>query len=755
MIAGPGHRSWLGMCVWTAILSLTQANVDAVGSRIVARSVSGNVTLATEHRINCGGPAFVDTNGGAWASDDYFALPSKAQRDPDSDVVQQYNGSGLSEADSHLLYSRRRFAPRAARSVAYVLPVRRAGQYVVQLHFAEFTARAAEPGGRVLDVVIQGISLGTLDLGATVGLRQVLIESYNAEVIDNQGAVQIELLGVTRAPFISAIEVLGPSTSIPTFTRMEAAVVPVFEPPRDKETINALASLFHLTHVATGTRHRNDVMFSSAAAPDYYMFRVDEARDVANLRAFEERCAEQCTFKKKCRGFFVRVLTSSMYCAGVRTIGGYVATNTLTRCWGRDLMTIPDDSTDSAEQYSTALSRRAIEAASGNISQYGVAFEGRTAENAGGPWLSFSTALMRSEYAFGPIDATMRGCADHCTLVPDCQGFVITADPDGQDHMSCVGLRTLGFRRGIETQLSSISYVELRDIQATTGSIPTAPTMPNAIHDSEADGWSDTAGSEGQSSIPYATLGAAVGVVIVLATLVAVARRRYKRRLLIWQQQKIKDENAPDLDWESEFGESTTASSMREGGASSVSPTLANLIEIMVPAAEVEPRPIMTHRLSSRLTRGQTTTAAGKIIAAAEEEESLLEGTRKSRGASRMQSALFRHTTGNTNRFSFGADSEGPRRSRAASRVKSTGVRVSVAGSVMSSKSSSSHKTPAVTPTPPEAPEPSPPRKRLTMFTFGLTESSTDSPEKIADDRVLFLTRSASAGYEDDRDKEA
>lgn len=752
-------------CVLFGAVSVVFGVGDLTIAQPRAVPLVGNYSLGIEYRINCGGVAFIDTYGRAWSNDDHFKLPTTAQRDAETDV-EYADTDYLDQADAHLLYSRRRFAPRSARSVAYELPVKRSGHYIVLLHFIEFNARAAEPGGRVFDVLIQGTSRNTVDLGAAVGLRRLLTQSYSTTVPESHGAVQLELFGVVRPPVVSAIELFGPSESIPDYdddVSRTVSVAPVFEPPLEIETINALASLYHLSHVGTGSKHGDDVMFSTIGAPDYYVFRIDEVRNMTSLRDFEQRCAERCTYTGGCYGFFVRILTSAMYCAGIQQIDTYVSTNTLTRSWARDLGTPPD--TNGSTVASTALSRRAIEAAAGNTSDYRIAFEGRTAENGGGPWLVFTTSLARSEYSFGPLDGSLRGCADHCTFVVDCVGFVLSGDPDNVNHMSCLGLRTLGLRRGAVTHLSSVSYVQVHNLEeplGATASLP--PTAPNTVHEIEVEietyesQSGKASGSLGVTIASVFSVAIFVGMMVAVRARIVAARACLRRRVHAQAFQKPKDDAVSDCDWDPHFSAKT------EVDSSSMSPIGNVLEDIYVASILHQSHPVMKHRLTSRLSRGQTTetatssrklrfssrlsrgqttrsTARPSTAAAGDHPES----SRLFRAASTLQDVLYQRLTGR-------AVLEESAVSDWTSSVKGLEHQVYVAGGAISDHLTSHGHTGTVV-----EPRLEPSHNRP-IFQFGDSsredESSSDAPPKR---RVLNLLRQVGnlSTRDSEREKEA
>jgi hypothetical protein len=154
-------------------------------------------------RINCGGPAYTDTNGQLWQADTgynagtAFTISSTTAGTTDPTLYQSYRFDGT------------------AAPMIYTLPVA-AGSYRVNLLFAETNPTAQAIGARVFNVKLNGtVVLQNFDIFAAVGANAAVVEAFNTIVTN--GSMAIELDKLVGNPKINAIEIL-PITSQPLLT---------------------------------------------------------------------------------------------------------------------------------------------------------------------------------------------------------------------------------------------------------------------------------------------------------------------------------------------------------------------------------------------------------------------------------------------------------------------------------------------------------------------------------------------------------
>ena len=146
-------------------------------------------------RVKCGGPAYTDVKGQAWAADNGY----------DGGLVSRTTGPVNGTSDT-ALYQTGRAAPDTG-SLTYTFPVAN-GAYHVNLYFAELNPGNYSVGARVFNVKLQGNpSFRDVDIFATVGSNAALVKG--ADVAVTNGSVQIELdsvAGHDRAK-VTAIEI--------------------------------------------------------------------------------------------------------------------------------------------------------------------------------------------------------------------------------------------------------------------------------------------------------------------------------------------------------------------------------------------------------------------------------------------------------------------------------------------------------------------------------------------------------------------
>src|ERR1700732_1200034 len=130
-------------------------------------------------RVKCGGSAYTDSKGHAWATDYDFS----------GGMVSQTTGSVSGTSDPALFQHGR--MPDDTSPLVYTFPVAN-GAYHVNLYFAELNPGNDFVGARVFNVKTQGnVVLQNLDIFKTVGAHTALIKGVDIAVTNGQ--VKIEL----------------------------------------------------------------------------------------------------------------------------------------------------------------------------------------------------------------------------------------------------------------------------------------------------------------------------------------------------------------------------------------------------------------------------------------------------------------------------------------------------------------------------------------------------------------------------------
>lgn len=154
-------------------------------------------------RINCGGPAYTDTNGQLWQGDTGY----------NTGTAFTINATTAGTTDP-ALYQSYRYDGTAAPMI-YSLPVAN-GSYRVNLLLAETNPAAQVVGARVFNVKLNGtVVLQNFDIFAVVGANVAVVEAFNTVVTN--GSMAIEFDKLVGNPKINAIEIL-PLTGQPLLT---------------------------------------------------------------------------------------------------------------------------------------------------------------------------------------------------------------------------------------------------------------------------------------------------------------------------------------------------------------------------------------------------------------------------------------------------------------------------------------------------------------------------------------------------------
>jgi hypothetical protein len=156
-------------------------------------------------RVKCGGPAYTDSKGQAWAKDYDFS----------GGLVSGTQGPVTGTSDPALFQNGR--MPTDAASLVYNFAVAN-GAYHVNFYFAELNPSNDFVGGRVFNVKAQGnVLLQNLDVYKTVGANAALIKSADIAVVNGQITIEVANVPGHDRGKITAIEITQ-NTGAPQLT---------------------------------------------------------------------------------------------------------------------------------------------------------------------------------------------------------------------------------------------------------------------------------------------------------------------------------------------------------------------------------------------------------------------------------------------------------------------------------------------------------------------------------------------------------
>jgi hypothetical protein len=155
-------------------------------------------------RVKCGGSAYTDSKGQAWATDYDF----------NGGLVSQLTGSVKGTSDPALFQHGR--MPETSPLV-YTFSVAN-GAYHVNLYFAELNSGDEFVGGRVFNVKTQGnVVFQNLDIFATVGANAALIKGVDIAVTNGQATIELDNVPGHDRGKVDAIEITQ-NTGAPELT---------------------------------------------------------------------------------------------------------------------------------------------------------------------------------------------------------------------------------------------------------------------------------------------------------------------------------------------------------------------------------------------------------------------------------------------------------------------------------------------------------------------------------------------------------
>ena len=162
-------------------------------------------------RVNCGGPAAVDSLGNTWSADKAFAAGSWGYLN--SSGPETIVTSAIANTNDDVLYQSGSYGP----TLEYKFTVPKNGPYRVVLKFAEIYY--ATSGSRIFNVFLNGTQvLSNFDIVGVTGAEFTAID-YTYDVNVTNTVIDITTTAVKDNPVFSAIEVLDASTlCTPTVT---------------------------------------------------------------------------------------------------------------------------------------------------------------------------------------------------------------------------------------------------------------------------------------------------------------------------------------------------------------------------------------------------------------------------------------------------------------------------------------------------------------------------------------------------------
>jgi Malectin domain len=146
-------------------------------------------------RVKCGGSAYTDSKGQAWATDYDFS----------GGMVSQTIGSVGGTTDPALFQNGR--MPDDTNPLVYTFAVAN-GAYHVNLYFSELNTGDDFVGGRVFNVKTQGnVVLQNLDVFKTVGAGTALIKGVDIAVTNGQVKIELDNIAGHDRGKVTAIEI--------------------------------------------------------------------------------------------------------------------------------------------------------------------------------------------------------------------------------------------------------------------------------------------------------------------------------------------------------------------------------------------------------------------------------------------------------------------------------------------------------------------------------------------------------------------
>ena len=167
-----------------------------IGSLLFLGALPAAAQTQQPIRVNCGGPAYTDSKGQLWLSDQGF----------DSGNVSSIAAKIAGTSDPTLFQTGRYDASTTAPMIySFAVP---GGSYHVNLYFAETYALTQHVGARVFNVKMQdNMVFQNLDIFAAAGASTALVKSADITVTNGTVKIEFDNIGVQTAK-VNAIEIL-------------------------------------------------------------------------------------------------------------------------------------------------------------------------------------------------------------------------------------------------------------------------------------------------------------------------------------------------------------------------------------------------------------------------------------------------------------------------------------------------------------------------------------------------------------------
>jgi hypothetical protein len=195
----------------TATNTATRTNTPLPPTATATSTFTATPIVASNWRVNAGGPAYTDTLGNVWSADENFSGGST--------IAQGGTIAGTSDST---LYDTQRFG-----TFSYSVNVP-AGSYQVTLKLAETFSGDMATGDRVFNIAINGTTVASnLDIFAQVGGNTADDKVFN-NVAPVSGVITVTFTGGTstdKSAVVEALQVI-PQPATPTFTKTNTPVPP-------------------------------------------------------------------------------------------------------------------------------------------------------------------------------------------------------------------------------------------------------------------------------------------------------------------------------------------------------------------------------------------------------------------------------------------------------------------------------------------------------------------------------------------------
>ena len=173
----------------------------ALVSFLILSSLPAKAQTQQPIRVKCGGAAYTDSKGQAWATDYDFS----------GGMVSEMTGPVSGTADPALFQHGR--MPNDTSPLVYSFPVAN-GAYHANLYFTELNSGDDFVGGRVFNVKLQGVVvIQNLDIFATVGAGAALIKGVDFAVTNGQATVELDNIPGHDRGKVTAIEITSNGAS--------------------------------------------------------------------------------------------------------------------------------------------------------------------------------------------------------------------------------------------------------------------------------------------------------------------------------------------------------------------------------------------------------------------------------------------------------------------------------------------------------------------------------------------------------------